>query len=117
MCRCKCVISGTCYYDMATPGYLDSSSPTEGFIHECNHNCKCGSDCLNRLVQNSHRNGPVGMYLEKTKQYGWGVFADKNISENCFLCEVGIFITIIIILLFYNLKAWLFILFYFILFI
>lgn len=53
-------------------------------IYECNSLCKCGPDCLNRVVQNGIR---TPMCLFKTKNRGWGVKSVHRIFKGTFICE------------------------------
>ncbi|KAG9293347.1 hypothetical protein G9A89_007593 [Geosiphon pyriformis] len=57
-------------------------SNLSGMIRECNIRCKCGPNCLNRVVQN-------GRFFEleifKTINKGWGVRTINNIPADTFI--------------------------------
>lgn len=61
-------------------------------IVECNKYCKCGPDCLNRVVQRGRKNS---LCIFKTKNgCGWGVRTLRVIAAGQFICEyVGEIIT------------------------
>lgn len=52
-------------------------------IYECNSNCKCKKNCLNRVAQN-----PLQMKLQvfKTGNRGWGLRCLNDISRGSFVC-------------------------------
>ncbi|CAL4102200.1 unnamed protein product, partial [Meganyctiphanes norvegica] len=52
-------------------------------IWECNQNCKCSTQCLNRVVQFPLR---VKLQLFKTAQRGWGVRTLHDIPRGGFIC-------------------------------
>ncbi|XP_037925202.1 histone-lysine N-methyltransferase Su(var)3-9 [Hermetia illucens] len=62
-------------------------------IFECNKRCKCGPDCLNRVVQNGRKNS---LTIFKTSNgCGWGVRTEKPIRQGDYICEyVGEIITV-----------------------
>lgn len=54
-------------------------------IYECNKRCKCGHDCLNRVVQNGRT---VKLCVFRTASgCGWGVKALQVIKKGSFVCE------------------------------
>jgi len=54
-------------------------------IYECNKRCKCGPDCLNRVVQNGRT---VNLCVFRTASgCGWGVKALQIIKKGSFVCE------------------------------
>ncbi|VDC03576.1 unnamed protein product [Peniophora sp. CBMAI 1063] len=72
-------------YDPKT-GRLKDGIPDSVPIYECNDLCGCLEDCPNRVVQRG-RQYPI--VIKKTKQKGWGVFANgRRIPKNSY---VGIY--------------------------
>lgn len=61
-------------------------------IYECNNRCKCGPDCINRVVQKGRT---VGLCIFRTENNrGWGVKAMENIKKGFLVTEyVGEVIT------------------------
>lgn len=61
-------------------------------IYECNKTCKCGPDCLNRVVQNGQKRS---LCIFKTSNgRGWGVKTIKPIFKGQYICQyVGEVIT------------------------
>jgi len=61
-------------------------------IFECNKNCKCGPDCVNRVVQQGRK---VKLCIYRTENgCGWGVKTMENIKKGTFVVEyVGEIIT------------------------
>lgn len=61
-------------------------------IYECNNRCKCGPDCVNRVVQKGRT---VGLCIFRTENNrGWGVKAMENIKKDSLVTEyVGEVIT------------------------
>ncbi|KAK3856875.1 hypothetical protein Pcinc_036828 [Petrolisthes cinctipes] len=61
-------------------------------IYECNNLCKCGPDCVNRVVQKGRT---VGLCIFRTgNSRGWGVKAMENIKRGSLVTEyVGEVIT------------------------
>lgn len=61
-------------------------------IFECNKSCKCGPECMNRVVQQGRKHK---LSIFKTANgCGWGVRTDKAIARGQFVCEyVGEVIT------------------------
>ncbi|GFO01900.1 histone-lysine N-methyltransferase suv39h2 [Plakobranchus ocellatus] len=60
-------------------------------IYECNSRCKCGPDCLNRVVQKGRR---VKVCIFRTQTKGWGLKALQPIKKGSFVIEyVGEVIT------------------------
>jgi histone-lysine N-methyltransferase SUV39H len=54
-------------------------------IYECNKRCKCGPECLNRVVQNGRT---VKLCVFRTASgCGWGVKALQVIKKDSFVCE------------------------------
>nr|XP_054751109.1 histone-lysine N-methyltransferase SETMAR-like [Lytechinus pictus] len=62
----------------------DPSFTSSKPIFECNASCKCGENCVNRLVQ---RGTHHKMEVFKTRYKGWGVRVLEPIEENEFVCE------------------------------
>ncbi|PRP86355.1 histone-lysine N-methyltransferase SUV39H2-like [Planoprotostelium fungivorum] len=54
------------------------------FIYECNKNCRCSSQCANRVLQLGGRH-PLQLF--KTVDKGWGVRCLKPIRKGTFVCE------------------------------
>ncbi|KAF9520393.1 hypothetical protein BS47DRAFT_1287188 [Hydnum rufescens UP504] len=70
-----------CYNpDGTLKGYLEKT-----VIIECNSDCLCDDNCVNRTIQQGRK---IKINLEKTKKKGWGVFAKQNIKAGTF---VGIY--------------------------
>lgn len=61
-------------------------------IFECNKRCKCGPNCMNRVVQNGRTHS---LCIFKTSNgCGWGVRTNRTIAVGQFICEyVGEIIT------------------------
>lgn len=61
-------------------------------IFECNKRCKCGPECINRVVQQGRKHS---LCIFKTGNgCGWGVRTNLSISQGQFICEyVGEIIT------------------------
>ncbi|KAG8899283.1 hypothetical protein FRC01_010599, partial [Tulasnella sp. 417] len=51
-------------------------------VFECNEACGCTEDCQNRVVQNGRK---FKLLLKKTRNKGWGVFADEFIPAGRFI--------------------------------
>ncbi|KAF8326518.1 uncharacterized protein EI90DRAFT_3146450 [Cantharellus anzutake] len=51
-------------------------------VFECNDECDCDPDCPNRVVQRGRR---ARISIKKTKNKGWGVFAQEHIKEHQFI--------------------------------
>ncbi|KIO32252.1 hypothetical protein M407DRAFT_67079 [Tulasnella calospora MUT 4182] len=51
-------------------------------VFECNEACGCSEDCQNRVVQNGRK---CKLLLKKTRNKGWGVFADEFIPNGRFI--------------------------------
>lgn len=52
-------------------------------IYECNSRCKCKSNCLNRVVQNSLQ---IKLQVFKTVNRGWGIRCLNDIPRGSFVC-------------------------------
>ncbi|RUS72434.1 hypothetical protein EGW08_019796, partial [Elysia chlorotica] len=86
---CCAVTSGSVppYYKTNKRLRLDRGIP----IYECNSRCKCGPDCLNRVVQNGRK---VKICIFRTATRGWGVKTLQPIKKGSFVIEyVGEVIT------------------------
>lgn len=61
-------------------------------IFECNKTCKCGPECMNRVVQQGRKH--LLSIFKTSNGRGWGVRTDKAIAKGQFVCEyVGEVIT------------------------
>ncbi|KAK3738798.1 hypothetical protein RRG08_035678 [Elysia crispata] len=85
-----CAVTSGCeppYYKTNKRLRLDRGIP----IYECNSRCKCGPDCLNRVVQNGRK---VKICIFRTATKGWGVKTLQPIKKGTFVIEyVGEVIT------------------------
>ena len=54
-------------------------------IYECNKRCRCGPDCLNRVVQRGIRHSLCIFRTDNGR--GWGVRAMERIRKNSFVME------------------------------
>ncbi|XP_046862056.1 histone-lysine N-methyltransferase SETDB1-like [Xenia sp. Carnegie-2017] len=52
-------------------------------IYECNSNCSCSTNCLNRVVQNGIQ---IRLQIFKTKNRGWGLRTTDDIPAGSFVC-------------------------------
>lgn len=50
-------------------------------IYECNSNCKCKSNCLNRVVQEPLK---IKLQVFKTVNRGWGIRTLNDLPKGCF---------------------------------
>lgn len=57
---------------------------------ECNDNCKCSINCINRVVQ---RGSKIKISVRHSKNKGFGVFAEEDIEEREFL---GIYVGVVV---------------------
>lgn len=58
-------------------------NPNHGGIYECNLFCKCGSDCLNRVVQNGRK---VSLDIVRFSDgRGWGVVSAQDIKKGTYI--------------------------------
>ncbi|KZT43541.1 SET domain-containing protein [Sistotremastrum suecicum HHB10207 ss-3] len=88
---CTCVLRQNAFVHLA-PSFEDSNGflynekgclKHDGFpVFECNANCLCSSECQNRVVQKGRQ---CSISLRKTKNKGWGVFAEKRILRGTFI--------------------------------
>ena len=53
-------------------------------IYECNSRCKCGPDCVNRVVQHGRQ---IKVCIFRTPTRGWGVKALQKIKKGSFVME------------------------------
>lgn len=53
-------------------------------IFECNDNCSCGPDCLNRVSQKPSQ---IPICLFKTESRGWGIKAMSDVEKGRFIIE------------------------------
>lgn len=90
--KCQCwqlTIAGAKYGNPYTPeeeiGYVYKRLPEQvnTGIYECNSNCKCQSNCLNRVAQQ-----PLQMKLQvfKTGNRGWGLRCLNDVPKGSFIC-------------------------------
>ena len=79
---CCAVVSGSepPYYKTNKRLRIDRGIP----IYECNSRCKCGPDCLNRVVQKGRK---VKICIFRTSTKGWGVKALQTIKKGTFVIE------------------------------
>ena len=78
-----CAVTSGCeppYYKTNKRLRLDRGIP----IYECNSRCKCGPDCLNRVVQNGRK---VKICIFRTATKGWGVKTLQPIKKGTFVIE------------------------------
>lgn len=62
----------------------DPLAATSKPIFECNASCKCGEECVNRLVQHGIHHK---LEVFRTRHKGWGLRVLEPIEENAFMCE------------------------------
>ncbi|XP_077247734.1 SET domain protein 20 [Tasmannia lanceolata] len=55
-----------------------------GMISECGVNCKCGSECKNRLTQ---RGISIRLKIVRDSKKGWGLHTDEFVRRGEFVCE------------------------------
>ncbi|KAI0779687.1 SET domain-containing protein [Fomes fomentarius] len=55
---------------------------TEYPVFECNMNCGCSDDCLNRVIQHGRQ---YQISIQKTPNKGWGIFAGSKIPANSYV--------------------------------
>ncbi|XP_071831065.1 histone-lysine N-methyltransferase SETDB1-B-like isoform X2 [Apostichopus japonicus] len=79
----------------ATKVTSGSAIPDAGYVHrrllqsfptgvyECNHLCKCSSQCHNRVVQNGLQ---LRLQVFKTEKKGWGIRCSDDIPKGAFVC-------------------------------
>lgn len=61
-------------------------------VFECNKRCKCGPNCMNRVVQQGRKHSLAIFKTDNGR--GWGVRTERTICEGQFICEyVGEVIT------------------------
>ncbi|XP_033647845.1 histone-lysine N-methyltransferase SETMAR-like isoform X1 [Asterias rubens] len=54
-------------------------------IFECNSSCRCGQECVNRVVQNGVKHKLEVFQSNAGK--GYGVRVSETIQKDCFICE------------------------------
>ena len=63
--------------------YKRLMEPCQTGIYECNQNCKCKKNCLNRVVQEPLQ---VKLQVFKTANRGWGLRCLTDIPKGCYIC-------------------------------
>ncbi|KAG8956369.1 hypothetical protein FRC04_004450 [Tulasnella sp. 424] len=84
---CACIVRQNHWLgDIGEGGFAYGPDGQIMFCHaavfECNEACGCSEDCQNRVVQNGRK---CKLLLKKTRNKGWGVFADEFIPTGRFI--------------------------------
>lgn len=90
--KCACwqlTLQGAKYGNPETPideigyEYKRLNDPVPTGIYECNSQCKCKSNCMNRVVQH-----PLQLKLQvfKTVNRGWGLRCLNDVPKGSFIC-------------------------------
>ncbi|XP_022081012.1 histone-lysine N-methyltransferase SETMAR-like [Acanthaster planci] len=82
--QCPCITRHGANYDNAGH-FIKGPSTTESQpVFECNASCKCGPECINRVIQN----GPLfPLHVFTTARKGYGLQSPVPIPKDRFVCE------------------------------
>ncbi|XP_038054045.1 histone-lysine N-methyltransferase SETMAR-like isoform X2 [Patiria miniata] len=82
--QCPCILRYGANYDNAGHFLKGPSIADSQPVFECNASCKCGPECVNRVVQNGPQ-FPLEVFA--TRRKGYGLRSSVPVPKDRFVCE------------------------------